>query len=254
MSSRNCGVGLSKEPVRPDEGAAPAPGKGRHYGIARVSGAKGSMGRRVLLVLVLTPALIFFMSRKDVDHAANKPESRHHVFERWPSSRFNANDRTPVAYPGRPWRPWRKVTFYRGRCANREIGVGRGEGQCYDSDPRSATLVYARAMSLAGKYDSRPYWNRRKLEVGISTDRDTADLAIEHLIPCESMGKTINRVDSNGKMSYGILQFQDWDEWEAVSGLRGNPDNREDAIRMAEWAVENGMVNHWTCAQILRMM
>lgn len=109
-------------------------------------------------------------------------------------------------------------------------------------------------MLFARKYDSRPYWQYRKLEIGVPTDRATADLAIEHLIPCESMGRTINRIDSNGKMSYGILQFQDWNEWEAASGLTGNPDNRRDAIRMAEWAIQNGMINHWGCAQILKMM
>jgi hypothetical protein len=121
------------------------------------------------------------------------------------------------------------------------------------SDPRAADFVYARAMFFAGRYDTRPYWRRRKLEAGAPTDRATADLAIEHLIPCESMGRTINRVDTNGKMSYGILQFQDWGEWEAASGLHGDPDRPEDAIRMAEWAIENGMINHWGCAQILKM-
>jgi hypothetical protein len=123
-----------------------------------------------------------------------------------------------------------------------------------DIDARSANLIYARAMFLALNYDSRPYWKYPKLEIGAPATRATADLAIEHLIPCESMGKTINRIDTNGKMSYGILQFQDWDEWERVSGIAGDPDNRDDAIRMAEWAIENGMINHWTCATILKIM
>jgi hypothetical protein len=204
--------------------------------------ASDSMGRRALLVLVLTPTLIFFMSRKDVGHAANKAEARAQLFEQWPSSgTFRAAGLASINNSGR-----------RGRigCARALSAIARCD---YDRDPRSADLIYARAMFFAGKYDSRPYWNRGKLRVGVPTDRATADLAIEHLIPCESMGKTVNRIDSNGKMSYGILQFQDWDQWEAGSGLRGDPDNREDAIRMAEWAVENGMVNHWTCAQILKI-
>ena len=109
-------------------------------------------------------------------------------------------------------------------------------------------------MFLARNYDSRPYWKYPKLEIGAPATRTTADLAIEHLIPCESMGKPINRIDSNGKMSFGILQFQDWDEWERVSGITGDPDNRADAIRMAEWAIQNGMINHWTCATILKIL
>ena len=111
--------------------------------------------------------------------------------------------------------------------------------------------VYGRAMVLNARYDSRPYWRGSKLAIGAPTDQATADLAIEHLIPCESGGRTVDRLDTNGKMSYGILQFQDWPEWERVSGIRGDPDNRDDAIRMAEWGIEHGRIDHWTCARIL---
>jgi len=114
--------------------------------------------------------------------------------------------------------------------------------------------VYGHAMILAAKYDSRPYWPGAKLVVGQPVSRATADLAIEYLIPCESGGQLIDHLDSNGKMSYGILQFQDWDEWERMSGLTGNPENRDDAIRMAEWGIEHGMIDHWGCARILHMM
>jgi hypothetical protein len=114
--------------------------------------------------------------------------------------------------------------------------------------------IYGRAMSLGAKYDSRPYWHMPKLKVGEPASRATADLAIEHLIPCESGGRTINHVDSNGKMSYGILQFQDWEEWQRVSGISGDPDNSDDAIRMAEWGIEHGMIDHWGCAKILGEM
>ena len=216
-----------------------------------LGGGRGrSAGRRVLAVLVLTPALICFMSRKDVDHAprsfpaANRTASAgrhatpHHVAEEWPSAGFLPSGASATAE-------------YRPAYARESFRFARS---VYESDPRAAGRVYARAMFLARRYDSRPYWKARKLEVGVPTDRATADLAIEHLIPCESMGRAINRIDANGKMSYGILQFQDWNEWEAASGLRGDPDNRQDAIRMGEWAIQNGMINRWTCAQILKMM
>lgn len=207
--------------------------KGRHRRTSSSRVSTDSRGIRFLAVLVLTPALIFFMSRKDVGHAASRTafassSPAHYVVEQWPSSGFA--DMYRAAHPR-----WRPASFQ------------------YE-DLQSANMVYARAMLFARKYDSRPYWRYQKFEVGMPTDRATADLAIEHLIPCESMGRTINRIDSNGKMSYGILQFQDWNEWEAASGLTGNPDNRHDAIRMAEWAIQNGMINHWSCAQILKMM
>jgi hypothetical protein len=116
------------------------------------------------------------------------------------------------------------------------------------SDP---SAVYGRAMVLSDRYRSRPYWHKAKLTIGSPTSRETADLAIEHLIPCESGGRAVDRLDTNGKMSYGILQFQDWPEWERVSGLSGDPDDPRDAIRMAEWGIEHGMIDHWTCARIL---
>lgn len=115
------------------------------------------------------------------------------------------------------------------------------------------SLIYRRAMTLGAQYDSRPYWTAPKLVPGGPVSQATADLAIEHLIPCESMGRPVNHLDTNWKISYGILQFQDWPEWERVSGIRGDPDDPGDAIRMAEWGIENGMIDHWGCASILHM-
>lgn len=113
------------------------------------------------------------------------------------------------------------------------------------------SVVYGRAMALADRYDSRPYWHNQRLTPGVPTSRETADVAIEHLIPCESGGRAVDKVDTNGEMSYGILQFQDWPEWERLSGISGDPDNPDDAIRMAEWGIEHGMIDHWSCARIL---
>jgi hypothetical protein len=174
---------------------------------------------RAWLVLILTPTLIFFMARKPADRASAAPRA----YEQWPP-------------------------------AHHALVHSHLAAASYNLDPHGANLVYSRAMLLARNYDSRPYWKYSKFTAGEPTNRATADLAIEHLIPCESMGRPINRVDTNGKMSYGILQFQDWDEWERVSGITGDPDNRRDAIRMAEWAIENGMINHWTCATTLKML
>jgi hypothetical protein len=114
--------------------------------------------------------------------------------------------------------------------------------------------VFDHAMALNSKYDSRPYWHLQKLAPGEPVSPATADLAIEYLIPCESGGQPIEHLDSNGKMSYGILQFQDWDEWQRMSGITGNPENRDDAIRMAEWGIQHGMIDHWGCARILHII
>jgi hypothetical protein len=127
----------------------------------------------------------------------------------------------------------------------------------YVYTPRTISVrnrVFDHAMALNAKYDSRPYWRMEKLVVGAPVSPATADLAIEYLIPCESGGQPIEHLDSNGKMSYGILQFQDWDEWQRMSGITGDPENRDDAIRMAEWGIQHGMIDHWGCARILHIM
>jgi hypothetical protein len=183
---------------------------------------------RALLIFVLFPALIFYMSRKAVDRvhvtASHARSTADRSTDGWPAPAHSSASRHAFPVPASP-----------------------------NFDPRTANTIYANAMALARRYDSRPYWNHAQLIPGAPTTRYTADLAIAHLIPCESMGATIDRVDTNGKMSYGILQFQDWDEWERASGITGDPDNRADAIRMAEWAIQNGMINRWTCSGILKI-
>jgi hypothetical protein len=184
---------------------------------------------RALLVFALVPTLLLFMSRKAVERVHATASHSHftsadRLTGRWPASANSSVHSRAITVPATD-----------------------------DFDPRAADHIYVRAMHLARRYDSRPYWNHAKLAVGVPTTRYTADLAIEHLIPCESMGQRLDRLDTNGKMSYGILQFQDWDEWERISGITGSPDNRADSIRMAEWAIQNGMINHWTCAGILKI-
>lgn len=204
---------------------------------------------RAFLVLVITPALILFMSRKAVDHAPTHAASHRQYSEQWPSG-ASADASAKSGRAG--FQPRRAALKSFGALAP-EAGPAKFPGSLGVAPSVSPNIVYSRAMFLASEYDSRPYWKYPKLEVGAPTNRATADLVIEHLIPCESMGKPLNRVDTNGKMSYGILQFQDWDEWERISGITGSPDNRADSIRMAEWAIQNGMINHWTCAQILKI-
>jgi hypothetical protein len=108
------------------------------------------------------------------------------------------------------------------------------------------------ALTLAKLYGTRPYWQGPKVDPA-HLPGDEVDTIVSHLIPCESLGRDVDEIDSNGKMSYGILQFQDWPNWERLSGLTGSPDNTDDAIAMAEWAIKNGYLKRWSCARILRM-
>lgn len=204
---------------------------------------------RALLVFVLLPGLIFYMSRKAVDRMQGTvSDSRSSRADRsFDQFGDRSADRFPDRSADRATNEW--PASARASAPRRAFPLSAAPAL----DPVAANTVYANAMLLARRFDSRPYWNHAQLTAGVPATRYTADLAIEHLIPCESGGATINRIDTNGKMSYGILQFQDWEEWERMSGISGSPDNRADAIRMAEWAIQNGLINRWTCANILKI-
>ena len=116
--------------------------------------------------------------------------------------------------------------------------------------------VYFDAMLLMKEWGVRPYWTAPMLKIGATTTLLTADAAIEHLIPCESAGQDVNTLDSNATTSYGVLQIQaaTWDAWSKASGIQGDPDDINDAIKMGEWATMNGHVSAWTCARILHLV
>jgi hypothetical protein len=73
------------------------------------------------------------------------------------------------------------------------------------------------------------------------------------LAECESGFEVVAKIDSNGLYSRGILQYQKatWEMWEASSGYKGDPMNPYDAISIAEWAIDNHLLGHWSCAHIL---
>ena len=79
---------------------------------------------------------------------------------------------------------------------------------------------------------------------------------IEKLIQCESQGVNIARPDSNGLMSWGILQFNGNATWigaERRFGFSGSPMDPSDAIHMADLMISAGELKRWTCARILHL-
>ena len=79
-------------------------------------------------------------------------------------------------------------------------------------------------------------------------------LIIQKLIECESQGLNIARPDSNGQMSWGILQFNGtstWQEMERRFHFYGDPRNPPEAIHMADMMISNGLIGRWTCARSL---
>lgn len=77
---------------------------------------------------------------------------------------------------------------------------------------------------------------------------------VEQLIQCESQGQNISRIDSNGQVSRGILQFNGtstWNEMEHRFDFYGDPRNPTAAIHMADMMISSGLVGRWACARSL---
>lgn len=93
---------------------------------------------------------------------------------------------------------------------------------------------------------------RAIVSVPVTKTYETSEI-IQGLIKCESGGRNVQIIDSNGLWSRGILQYQDgtWNWFSKMSGITGSPLIKEDAIRMTEWAIQNGYLKHWSCAKIL---
>jgi hypothetical protein len=84
--------------------------------------------------------------------------------------------------------------------------------------------------------------------------QNTATIA--KLIQCESQGVNIARPDSNGLISWGVLQFNGtstWADMEQRFSFTGSPMIPADAIRMADMMIAAGFLGRWTCARILHL-
>jgi hypothetical protein len=108
--------------------------------------------------------------------------------------------------------------------------------------------------TLAKLYGTRPYWQGPKIDPA-NVPADEVDMIISHLLPCESLVRDVDEIDSNAKMSYGPGQFQSstWNAWSAESGIVGSPDDVNDMVSMMRWAIEHGLLPAWSCATILKM-
>lgn len=75
---------------------------------------------------------------------------------------------------------------------------------------------------------------------------------IDKLVDCESDYTAIKRIDRNGYYSYGILQYQSSTarDFSKRSGIKTDPMNPVEAIRLTEWAIDEKLGFHWSCWKI----
>ena len=122
--------------------------------------------------------------------------------------------------------------------------------------PSTAASILIEAHELLNQYGIRPYWPHLPFSEGEDVPADEAPDVLAHLITCESQGVSVKHLDSNDRYSYGVLQIQSstWAEFEASSGIEGDPMNATTAISVGLWAVQNGYLSKWLCARILGLL
>lgn len=135
------------------------------------------------------------------------------------------------------------------------------------SAPRTTTLVSKKANPVVGRLEGKiPHyrasgsmenlvlvdeaWTKPEIENLVKRSKHPEVLGM--LIGCESQWTNIQRLDSNGLYSYGVLQIQSstWALWSQKSGIAGSPMNPADAMLMADWALQNGNLGAWTCSRL----
>lgn len=86
---------------------------------------------------------------------------------------------------------------------------------------------------------------RLQREIQAETNLREQVLAV---IACESSGRHEGIWGDNGR-SYGWLQLQKptWEYLSAKAGIKGNWQDKQDQVRLLEWAIKNGHGNNWTC-------
>lgn len=115
--------------------------------------------------------------------------------------------------------------------------------------------ILERAEALHAKYGSRPPYNGPSFGKNEPLSADQAEMVLPYIIACESGARNVSEIDSNGRWSRGLAQFQDatWHERQAASGIVGKPTEAIPAVNMSLWSLEHGYIWQWSCARILRI-
>lgn len=76
----------------------------------------------------------------------------------------------------------------------------------------------------------------------------------DRIIECESNGRNVEIIDTNGEWSRGIAQFQDktWDWMSHEAGVVGSSTEPEKARAVLVWALQNDLGRHWTCFRMIQ--
>ena len=127
----------------------------------------------------------------------------------------------------------------------------------YSSKLGQETLeILSRTSSLVAKYGIRPPYKGKTFSGGEKLTHEEAVEVLPYIIACESQGRNVSEIDSNHKMSRGLLQYQDitWKERQEQSGIEGKPTQALPAIAMSLWSLQNGFIGQWSCSRIEKII
>lgn len=107
----------------------------------------------------------------------------------------------------------------------------------------------AQAPSVELKEELHFVEEAKAAEVAPEPKVSAYDALADAIIECESNGRNVEIIDTNGEWSRGIAQFQDetWSWMSPLAGVEGSPLEPEKAREVLVWALENGHGSHWTC-------
>lgn len=116
--------------------------------------------------------------------------------------------------------------------------------------------ILEHAEALHAKYGSRPPYKGPSFGKFEPLSADQAETVLPYILACESGARNVSEIDSNGKWSRGLAQFQDatWHERQAASGIQGTATEAIPAVDMSLWSLEHGYVWQWSCARILKIV
>src|ERR1035441_8723838 len=105
---------------------------------------------------------------------------------------------------------------------------------------------------------SAPLWTHySQAQIDKLTSGTFHPYILRTLIKCESQNTNIARIDSNGAMGWGLLQFNGtstWNQYAPQANVTGSPMNPKDAIKVADYMISIGQLHRWTCARLTGLL
>ena len=121
--------------------------------------------------------------------------------------------------------------------------------------PPAISPMASQLKTLPQTYPAGYHFTKTQINALLAGTKNTDIL--RQLIQCESQDVNIARPDSNGLISYGLLQFNGtatWAQFSRLANVTGSPMMPDRAIEVADWMISHGELGRWTCAHILHMV